>query len=44
MAIALLRVEGGQHTSDALDDDLHAYLHDVNAKDLSAVSRECAFI
>ncbi|XP_063894987.1 bumetanide-sensitive sodium-(potassium)-chloride cotransporter [Helicoverpa armigera] len=39
MAIALLRVEGGQYSSDALDDDLQAYLSDVNLKDLSAFSR-----
>jgi hypothetical protein len=44
MAIAILRVEGGQYTSDALDDDLNAYLNDVNAKDLSAMSRESFFI
>ncbi|KAL0821329.1 hypothetical protein ABMA28_005921 [Loxostege sticticalis] len=40
MAIALLHVEGGQYTADALDDDLLAYLQDVNAKDLSAMSRD----
>ena len=40
MAIALLRVEGGQYTTDALDDDVQAYLSDVNLKDLSAFSRE----
>ncbi|KAJ8714745.1 hypothetical protein PYW07_002970 [Mythimna separata] len=39
MAIALLRVEGGQYTTDALDDDVQAYLSDVNLKDLSAFSR-----
>ncbi|XP_075979539.1 sodium chloride cotransporter 69 isoform X2 [Anticarsia gemmatalis] len=39
MAIALLRVEGGQYTSDTLDDDLQAYLNDMNVKDLSAFSR-----
>ncbi|KAF9814551.1 hypothetical protein SFRURICE_020729, partial [Spodoptera frugiperda] len=39
MALAVLRVEGGQHAPDALDHDLHAYLNDVNLKDLSAFSR-----
>ncbi|KAI8434431.1 hypothetical protein MSG28_012465 [Choristoneura fumiferana] len=39
MAIAILRVEGGQYTSEALDDDLQAYLHDMNAKDLSTLTR-----
>lgn len=39
MAIALLHVEGGQYTSEALDDDLLAYLTDINIKDLSTFSR-----
>ncbi|CAH1637162.1 unnamed protein product [Spodoptera littoralis] len=39
MALAVLRVEGGQHAPDALDHDLHSYLNDVNLKDLSAFSR-----
>ncbi|XP_072938252.1 bumetanide-sensitive sodium-(potassium)-chloride cotransporter isoform X2 [Epargyreus clarus] len=39
MALAVLRVEGGQYTSEALDDDLQAYLQDMNTKDLSAFSR-----
>ncbi|KAH9638064.1 hypothetical protein HF086_014925 [Spodoptera exigua] len=39
MALAVLRVEGGQHAPEALDHDLHAYLADVNLKDLSAFSR-----
>ncbi|XP_028166446.1 bumetanide-sensitive sodium-(potassium)-chloride cotransporter-like [Ostrinia furnacalis] len=39
MAIALLHVEGGQYTADALDDDLQAFLRDVNVKDASAMSR-----
>ncbi|XP_049871575.1 bumetanide-sensitive sodium-(potassium)-chloride cotransporter isoform X2 [Pectinophora gossypiella] len=39
MAIALLRVEGGQYTADALDDDLRSYLNDMNTKDLSLFSR-----
>ncbi|KAF9419898.1 hypothetical protein HW555_003731 [Spodoptera exigua] len=38
MALAVLRVEGGQHAPEALDHDLHAYLADVNLKDLSAFS------
>ncbi|XP_039758585.1 bumetanide-sensitive sodium-(potassium)-chloride cotransporter isoform X1 [Pararge aegeria] len=39
MALALLRVEGGLYTRDALDADLQAYLDDTNARDHSAVSR-----
>lgn len=39
MAIALLRVEGGLYSSETLDDDLQACLHDLNAKDASVVSR-----
>ncbi|XP_063368078.1 bumetanide-sensitive sodium-(potassium)-chloride cotransporter-like [Cydia amplana] len=39
MAIAILRVEGGQYTSEALDDDLQAYLQDMNAKDLTTLTR-----
>ncbi|XP_037292359.1 bumetanide-sensitive sodium-(potassium)-chloride cotransporter isoform X2 [Manduca sexta] len=39
VAIALLRVEGGHHTADALDDDLRACLDDLNSNDLSAFSR-----
>ncbi|KAJ0174949.1 hypothetical protein K1T71_009090 [Dendrolimus kikuchii] len=39
LAIALLRVEGGQYTTEALDEDLQAYLQDMNAKDLTAFSR-----
>ncbi|XP_026325882.1 bumetanide-sensitive sodium-(potassium)-chloride cotransporter isoform X2 [Hyposmocoma kahamanoa] len=38
MALAILRVEGGQYSSDALDDDLRAYLHDVTDKNLSLFS------
>lgn len=43
MAIALLRVEGGQYTSDTLDDDLQAYITDVN-KDLSTFSRKSYYL
>ncbi|XP_026741334.1 bumetanide-sensitive sodium-(potassium)-chloride cotransporter [Trichoplusia ni] len=39
MAIALLRVSGGQYCGEALDADLQAYLADVNLKDLAAFSR-----
>lgn len=39
MALALLRVEGGQYTGETLDDDLRAYLNDMGHKDLSAFSR-----
>ncbi|KOB78003.1 Bumetanide-sensitive Na-K-Cl cotransport protein, partial [Operophtera brumata] len=39
MAIAILRVEGGQYTSEALDDDLRAYLRDMELKDLSTATR-----
>ncbi|KAI5643913.1 solute carrier family 12 domain-containing protein [Phthorimaea operculella] len=39
MAVALLRVDGGQYTADMLDDDLRAYLHDVNNKELTMFAR-----
>ncbi|GBP30320.1 Bumetanide-sensitive sodium-(potassium)-chloride cotransporter [Eumeta japonica] len=34
MAIAILRVEGGLQSSEALDEELQAYLHDMNVKEL----------
>ncbi|XP_062530592.1 bumetanide-sensitive sodium-(potassium)-chloride cotransporter isoform X2 [Bombyx mori] len=39
MALAILRIEGGQYSSEALDEDLQIYLNDLNANGVAGISR-----